>query len=319
MNGTMKSVERRPEQEQDVCVCVLAHNEQKHIASTIKAIVEGNRDIGFDIIVYANGCTDNTVKIVQSLFATYQNLRLRELEKASKTLAWNTAFNENTAPIMVFSDGDVEIEPGTVAALCGCIDNNPAITIASCQYWPKKKRLSFEQKLTGLMQIPLVQDFLTGCFYGVRRANLEAEFSRYNLPGIPDGLVGEDFFLSNLVPDLSFTVIGEKCYYEPPSFEDYRKYLARIQWQEQQAALVCGNCLNLSVGRRRKLTEIIKRKMPHCQGMKRLLVGILAVTMRYLFIFIYQKRIKQHYQCLGSVTRQGEFILCNATRSNSAK
>ncbi len=252
--------------ETDACVCVLAHNEQKHIASTIKAIIDGNREVEFDIIVYANGCTDNTVDIVKNLFEIYPNLHLRELDKASKSLAWNTAFHENADSILIFSDGDVEPEQGTVAALCNSLKENSEITLASCQYWPQKNGLSFEQKLTGLMQIPLVQDFLTGCFYGVGRKRLEAEFVHHSLLGIPDGLVGEDFFLSSLIPDRNFTVIEKKCYYEPPSLEDYRRYLARIRWQEKQVASVCKSYLELSIEGRRKII-VFKKKMLYYQGL----------------------------------------------------
>ena len=303
----------------DVCVCILAHNEQKHIAATIKSIIDGNKAVDFDVIVYANGCTDGTVEIVQSLFATYPNLRLRVLKKASKTLAWNTAFNENTTPFIIFSDGDVQPEPETVAALCSCMGSYSEITIASCQYWPQKKRMSFEQEITGLMQVPLVQDFLTGCFYGVRREALHAEFQRHSLPGIPDGIVGEDFFLSSLVPARNFTVIEKKCYYEPPTIEDYKKYLARIRWQEKQVYSVHAGCLDSSTGRKRTLSTIIKQKKPYYQGIGRLCQGIMAAAMRHAFICIYKKQISRYYESFGSVVRDGESILSKATRSNSTK
>jgi len=304
---------------QDTIVCILAHNEQKHIASTIKSIIEGNREIDFKVIVYANGCTDNTIKIVKSFLSTYSNLRLRELDRASKSHAWNTAFYENKESILVFSDGDVEPEPGSIATLLNCFKIDSEITLASCQFWPRKNRLLLEQRLTGFMQIPLVQDFLTGCFYGVERKKLETEFNRHNLPGIPDGIVGEDYFLSVLLPGENFTVIKKKCYYEPPVFNDYQKYLARIRWQEEQIAYVCKKRLASSVEKQKKLIDIINKKITYYQGPVRLLIGFMSATMRYAFIFFYRKKIYQYYQALGPVVYQGESILSSATRSSSAK
>lgn len=306
--------------EQDVCVCILAHNEQKHIASTIRSIVEGNKDVDFNIVVYANGCTDDTVKIVKSLFVLYPNLHLRELEEASKPLAWNAAFQENNASVLVFSDGDVEPEPRSVLTLCKSLIENVDTTLVSCQYWPQKSGLSYGQKFTGFLQIPLIQDFLTGCFYAVRKKNLEKEFEKHSLTGIPDGIVGEDFFIELLVPKQNLAIAGKKCFYEPPSIEDYLKYLARIRWQGEQVTSIFGSFFPDSLmDEKRNLFVVLKRKLSYYQGMGRFFHGILAATMRYAFNFIYRKKINMYYQLLGPVSHQGGTVLSNATRSQSAK
>lgn len=305
---------------EDICVCILAHNEQKHIASTIKSIINGNRDVYFDIVVYANGCTDDTTKIVKSLIQLYPNLRLRELEKASKSLAWNTAFQENNESILLFADGDVEPEADSVFTLYKCIMKKANFTLASCQYWPQKSGLSYSQKFTGLLQIPLVQDFLTGCFYAVKKINLENEFEKHNISGIPDGIVGEDYFIELLVPEQDFTIVEKKCFYEPPVIEDYLKYLARMRWQEKQIESIFGNFFPGSLpGQQRELLTVLKKKLLYYQGAGRLLLGILTTSMRSVFIFSNRKQINMYYQSLGDVVRQGESILSKATRSSSAK
>lgn len=306
--------------EKNICVCILAHNEQKHIASTIKSIVEGDRDVDFDLVVYANGCTDDTVKIVKSLMVSYPNLRLRELEKASKPLAWNTAFQENNAPILIFADGDVEPESGLVLSLCKCITGNSDVTLASSQYWPQKTGLSYGQKLTGLLQIPFVQDFLTGCFYAVRRESLATEFEKRNISGIPEGIVGEDLFIELLVPETNFAIVEKKCFYEPPTIEDYQKYLARIRWQEEQLSSFFGDIFPDSLANgHRELSTVLKKKFLYYQGVGRLLFGGGAASMRYVFTLLYRKRINRYYQSLGPVVEHGEDVLGTATRSNSAK
>ena len=310
------AVKRR---KKDVCACILAHNEQKHIASTIKAIIEGNRDIVFDVVVYANGCTDDTVTIVKHLFNTFPNLRLRELKKASKPLAWNTAFQENEEPILIFSDGDVAPEAGSILALCNSFKKNDAVMLASCQYWPQNSGLFFGQKVTGFLQIPLAQDFLTGCFYAVKKNKLEKKFAKIGTSGIPDGIVGEDFFLENLVPEQNFTVIEKKCYYEPPGFEDYWKYLARIQWQEEQIALFFDSASDTSIEQKREILALCKKKLSFYQGIWRLFLGLSASIMRRFITFLYSKNIKKYYQALGPVVPQGSDILGSATRSTSVK
>ena len=155
-----------------ICVCILAHNEEKHIKNTIQTILKGNTEIDFDIVVYANGCTDNTVQIVSEICHSKDNVYLRVLSIPSKPNAWNTAFNENKNPILVFSDGDITPEADIILSLHHTLQNKKEIALVGCQYWPKKNSLSFSQRISGFLQIPFGQDFLSGQFYAIKRAAL---------------------------------------------------------------------------------------------------------------------------------------------------
>jgi glycosyltransferase involved in cell wall biosynthesis len=304
----------------DVCVCILAYNEQKHIADTIRAILTGNGDLRFDVIVYANGCTDKTVDVVRGLCERTPNLRLRELTKPSKPNAWNTAFLENTNPILFFSDGDVRPQPGSVAALRRYFDEHPQASLVCSQFWPENHGLTFEQHVTGLLQIPLAQDYLSGAFYAVRRSQVSAQLNEKGLDGIPEGVVGEDEFLGALTPQDALIVAREKVYYEPPLFADYCKFLARLRWQEEQRIQIYGGLLDDrsratgSSGWRR-----ISRKLARRQGLARTLLGLTSVVMRTAVKAVFRSRIDRCYRALGPVCREGRNILSCATRSESAK
>lgn len=101
-----------------ISVCVFAHNEEANILGTLSAICDGN-DLSrlFPIYVYANGCTDRTVELVEGFAKEHSNVHLRVLPVASKPNAWNMAFSEQKSDIIIFSDGDVVPEKGAALKL----------------------------------------------------------------------------------------------------------------------------------------------------------------------------------------------------------
>ena len=304
----------------DICVCILAYNEQKHIQDTIRAILADNGNLDFNVVVYANGCTDKTVDMVRELCETIPNLRLRELKKASKPNAWNTAFAENTNPILFFSDGDVRPEPGSVAALRRYFDKHPEVSLVCSQFWPDAHGLTFEQHLAGFLQIPFAQDFHAGGFYAVRRSHLMARLEEKGLEGIPEGVVGEDEFLEALMPQNAFFVAREKVFSEPPKFADFLKYLARIRWQEEQLAEVYGDLLaDQTRAPSGFLGGRLASKLASGQGPLRMLIGLTATGLRTVVKVACKGRIDRYYRNLGPVRSEGQDILSEATRSESAK
>ena len=304
----------------DICVCILAYNEQKHIEDTIHAILTGNADMDFDIVVYANGCTDKTADVVKELCETTPNLRLRELKKASKPNAWNTAFAENTNPILFFSDGDVRPEPGSVVALRRYFDEHPEVSLVCSQFWPDVHGLTLEKRVTGFLQIPLVQDFHSGQFYAVRRSHLLAQLEEKGLEGIPEGVAVEDEFLKALIPHDAFFVAREKVFYEPPTFADYWKYLARIRWQEEQLFQFYGDLLaNQTCSSRGFQGGRLIGKLAGGQGPFRMLIGLSSAGLRTVVKAACKGRIDRSYRGLGPVRRDGQNILSHATRSESTK
>lgn len=305
----------------DFCVCILAHNEQKHICQTIRAIVNAGGELDYDIVVYANGCTDGTAEVVKALVPHIPNLSVRELSLASKPHAWNTAFSEQKNSILVFSDGDVQPEIGAVKALWRflSIERTEAV-LAGCTLWPQKEGLTISQRVCGFLQIPLKQDFLAGGLYACRRNKLEEELRKKNLTGIPSGIVGEDLFLQLLIPPEKFFVIRNKVFYEPPALVDYWRYLARVRWQEEQLCVGFGIFFaDRLLDEGGNLYSRIWGKFVASESLWRLFLGIISTMCRIVVKTIFRKKIYRHYRVLGTVSREGGEILSRATRSQSAK
>jgi hypothetical protein len=266
--------------------------------------------------VYANGCTDQTVDIVQSLVSEIPNLSLRIIDEASKSKAWNTAFQENSCPILIYSDGDVYPEKGAVNALCSQLQNESrSAVLVCCTLWPNWRESSWEQRVTGFVQIPLKQDFLTGALYAVGRTELMRLLREHSLSGLPDGLVGEDCFLQYLVPRDKFWVIKNKVYYDPPTFADYFRYLARLQWQEEQISKHYGGIVqSVTINTLRRFKE----KIFSTQSVFHF-VGLCSAPLRFLVKALFRKQVAEAKDTLGRATVDGSSILSQASRSQSTK
>jgi len=297
----------------------MAHNEQRHIANTLRSLVAESDFLACEIKVYANGCTDNTVKISQELSLQYHRITLVELEIASKANAWNTAFFENSASILIFADGDVVLEDGAILGLFDTLtDSQGGISLAGCTLWPEFKNITFEQKFVGFLQLPLYQDFLSGGLYAVVRNELMSLFQHNGINSLPVGLVGEDTFLEKITPRKQFTVIPQKVYYKPPVLKEYWRYLARLRWQARQIALI----LEPSSGDHAREVSSFKKffhKVKSNKNVLRLLLGLFVVTLRYFIILINRRKISKNLANMGEVTLHGAEMLSMHTRSHSAK
>jgi len=300
--------------EPSVCVCILAHNEEKNIGSTLAAICDTKEADSLPIYVYANGCSDCTALEVTRFAQTHGNVQLCELSLASKPLAWNTAFAAHRSEFIIFSDGDILVEPGAAMQLVNELKSFPDAVIATCRQVAIDDGVTFQQKLVGFMQIPLAQNFLAGGFYAVRRQLLAELLEQKGFTALPEGVAGEDAFLDYLVGPERLIVSAARAAYLPPSLSDYCRYLARIQWQNEQIRL-CWQNIAPEYDSLLRVANKIKR----ISSLRRLCVAGLAVTARHLYRLLLSSRIATHYRNIGPLRVNGAEVLRDATRSLSTK
>lgn len=300
-----------------LCVCILAHNEAANIENTINCIASSSAAINFNILVYANGCTDATEDIVKKISIEKKNVFLRHIDTASKPNAWNTAFNENDNEIIIFSDGDVCPEPDAIIRIQQVFEkDNASYALIGCSVVPANKGIGLQQKIVGFMQLPLYEDFLSGAFYAIKRNDFIENFATKGMKGLPLGIVAEDAYIQALVPSHKFKLVDIKIYYKPPLFHDYLKYLARVRWQSEQLLNEFTEPCDLKAKtfKYKLYNKLIKLKLS-----SRLFVGFIALITRLVVKIIYYQRIIALYKSLGSVDKVGKNILSEYTRSQSVK
>ncbi|MFC4291027.1 glycosyltransferase family 2 protein [Sphingorhabdus arenilitoris] len=116
----------------DICIAVLAHNEAGRIATCLNSLPLGHADV--DIHVVINGSTDDTAQIARSIAAATHNLTVHEYEQGGKSRSWNRfVFDElnGFSTYHIFVDGDAQLRPGSVEALCSALQNDPSANAAS--------------------------------------------------------------------------------------------------------------------------------------------------------------------------------------------
>ena len=105
-----------------ISVIIPASNEAGYIGRCLDSLLDQTLDPGsLEVIVIANGCTDETARIARSRATHFAAcgwcLRVLELERGGKIGALNLGDAWATGPVRVYLDADVVCAPGLMAAL----------------------------------------------------------------------------------------------------------------------------------------------------------------------------------------------------------
>jgi glycosyltransferase involved in cell wall biosynthesis len=106
-----------------VSVIIPACNEGRHIGACLKAVLNSDPlpKHSLEVVVVANGCTDDTVAVANRFHAMAEprgwRLKVLELPKGSKVIALNAGDARAIGHIRVYLDADVIVSPGLLAEL----------------------------------------------------------------------------------------------------------------------------------------------------------------------------------------------------------
>lgn len=101
-----------------VTVVVPAHDEERTIADKVADTLEAGRSFArLDVLVVSDGSKDGTVRLVRELAARHANVAVLDLPRVGKAVALNTAARDAKGDVLVFSDANARLEPGSLVAL----------------------------------------------------------------------------------------------------------------------------------------------------------------------------------------------------------
>jgi glycosyltransferase involved in cell wall biosynthesis len=175
-------------------VMVLAHNESKYIISCLDSIYAAAPGRLFRIFVMANGCTDDTEKLVNEYAKTHHGVQLVSIAMADRCNAWNVFVHE-TVPgyvpnkdVYFFMDGDCRACPGSFSELAEGLAQNPHANAAGAPPKCGRDRHKDERELVESRCIVANLYALRGRF--VRDIREKGVRLPLGLDAADDGLIG---------------------------------------------------------------------------------------------------------------------------------
>lgn len=164
-----------------------AYNEGRVISACLEALRESGQ--GVEIVVAANGCTDDTVARARA----FSGVTVLDIPTASKALALNAGDAAATAFPRVFLDADIVLGPGALAGLLDALDDDRALVAApSVRFATAGASWAVRQYYAVYSRTPYVTSGLIGLgVYGMSAAG-RARFGQF-----PD-LFADDLFVQRL-------------------------------------------------------------------------------------------------------------------------
>jgi glycosyltransferase involved in cell wall biosynthesis len=107
-----------------ISIIIPAHNEARVIGRTLEALLSGSSPGEIEVVVVANGCTDETADIARQ-FGT--PVRVIQTQTADKIHALNLGDAHATHYPRIYSDADVLLPLATIRELHACLKNTAAL------------------------------------------------------------------------------------------------------------------------------------------------------------------------------------------------
>lgn len=167
-----------------IVVTVLAHNEERRIATCLASLPLDTPDVAVHVVV--NGSTDSTAQIARG----FTGVTVHEYAEGGKSRSWNRFVLDSAeleAETYIFVDGDAEVQPGSVAALARALADNPTANAAA--------GLPCNGRQASYYREMIMRDHnMFGDLYALR-GNFVARMRARGIR-LPDDLVGDDGLLA---------------------------------------------------------------------------------------------------------------------------
>lgn len=305
-----------------VSVCIPAYNEGKLIDRILNNILKVTSENITEILVCANGCTDDTAERVQLWHVKYPHIKLIELKKASKIAAWNTLIKNTTNELVIFLDADIQFPIFAFTELLNALEISDVVIAGGIQKPDPQKTTSWKRRLTGFIMKPLHQDYIYGGIYAFKKSALLSYFYNYGFSEMPQ-TIGEDIFLTVLIPKDKIKIVPTSvAYFLPPSFEDLMHYFARLQAQLKYLEIHYPELVKRFQKERcmdRNPLYIFYKKVQALKSLKLILIGSLAAIGKKLFLMIYHKRIEDIYQTILNGNTDPDDVIAHFTRDETTR
>lgn len=190
-------------------VIIPAHNEAAVITRCLRTLLRDATPGEFEVIVVANGCTDDTATLAR---AVAPDLTVLELATASKIEALNAGDAAATGFPRVYLDADVEVDAASLRTVLDVLATGEVMCAAPEMRLDLEGRPWFVRSFfRAFLQLPYLADGLVGNgLYAL------SESGRRRFDAFPE-ITADDLFVRNLFgPDERAAVAGSDFVVHPP-------------------------------------------------------------------------------------------------------
>jgi glycosyltransferase involved in cell wall biosynthesis len=178
-----------PERRPAGSVVIPAHNEGRVIERCLQSLATGAADGEFEVVVVANGCTDDTAERARQALPSAVVV---ELEQASKSAALNAGDAAARAFPRAYLDADVVVDLPTLRRVFTALDEGPALCAAPRMAVHLEDRPWYVRSFyRAFLQLPYMRDNMVGNGFYALSVEGRKRFDRF-----PD-ITADDLFVRN--------------------------------------------------------------------------------------------------------------------------
>lgn len=244
MNYVSKNGKEKPH----ITVGILAWNEEKTIQTTLHSLLRQSLQPD-EILVAANGCTDNTVAKVIEMQDLYPFIRLLEIEERGKPNAWNIVRAGARYETIAFADGDVAVHWKALEHLYKTLKQNimeqKSFAAVGAQIIPYVEELDWISRLywaSWPYPPKYVQHFIygglhimNGMLYMANNKRLTHHMEDCGFQQMPTDVINDDRWITLVLGEGNWCIESKaKVFFVPPSWIDIPKSRGRVYKGSQQ-------------------------------------------------------------------------------------
>jgi glycosyltransferase involved in cell wall biosynthesis len=110
-----------------VSIVLSTHNRATILVRALDALLVQAGDVPYEVITVDNGSTDGTAALIQSKLADFPQLRYVYEPRKGLPFGRNAGVRAARAPIVAFTDDDVEVPPNWVATIARLFQDHPQV------------------------------------------------------------------------------------------------------------------------------------------------------------------------------------------------
>lgn len=232
-----------------VSVAVFAYNEEDGITAALDRLDACGAEADITVHVLINGCTDGTERVVRAFRPARIAVVPVVIARGDKANAWNHYVHEVAPPdaaIHVFTDGDMLVSPGSVAAFLRRFEEVPEADGCAGLPVTGRSREAFRAKLVARHEMAGNLYALRGaCVMEFRARGVRLPFGIFGEDGLVTALVKHRLDMRGRLDDARVTAAEGAGFAFPPlspwrpgDWRIYRNRRMRYAVRRQQAALL---------------------------------------------------------------------------------